>query len=44
MSNMVQAQVMHDESRPVTLRKLMRDVACHVLVYLYEVLSKHRIQ
>ena len=41
MSNVIQTQIVHNESRPVALRKLVRDVARHVLVYFYKVLQEY---
>jgi hypothetical protein len=38
MPNMIQAEVMHDHSIPVTIEQLIRNMSRHIIVHLGEIL------
>lgn len=43
MSYVIQTQVMHDQSRPVILGKLVWNVSSHIMIYFREVLRENNL-
>lgn len=39
MADMIQTEIMHDQSRPVIPRKFVGNMASHIIVYLSEILA-----